>query len=66
MQSAKITDPPITDIIPIIFMLAVSFFSEVVLLKYRVNRIYMLSFGSTVHSNAELNLIVLDQKVHYS
>ena len=47
-------------------MLVVSFFSEVVLLKYRVNRIYMLGFGSTVHSNAELNLIVLDQKVHYS
>ena len=61
MQSAK----SLNQIIAIIFTLAF-FFPEVVLLKYRVNSIYMLYFGSIVHSNVELNLNVLDQKVHYS
>ena len=61
MQSAK----SLNHIIAIIFTLAF-FFPEVVLLKYRVNSIYMLYFGSIGHSNVELNLNVLDQKVHYS
>ena len=53
----KITEPPIATS-------SQSF--VIVLLKYQVNRVYMLNFGSIVDSNVELNLIVHGQKVYCS